>query len=93
MNRVPMIQNGCMHFTIGCKYAYAVCFEDISLGARMVCRECARYFRLERNVRALGVKGLWDIRKPFETPSNLCEYILRYCAEVSSVTPQWSAFD
>ena len=56
-----MIQNGCMHFTIGCKYAYAVCFEDISLRPWMVCRKCARYFRLEQNVRTLGVKGLWDI--------------------------------
>ena len=83
-----MTQNGCWHFMTGCKYAYAICFEDVSLRPWMVCRKCARYFRLERNVRELGIKGFRDIRKPFDTPSNLCDHVLRYYDEVSLVTPQ-----
>ena len=47
MNRIPVIENGCMHFTIGCKYAYAICFEDINVRPWMVCRECVMYFKLE----------------------------------------------
>ena len=88
MNKGPMKENGCDHFTIGCKYAYAVCFEDISLRPWIVCRKCARYFSLERNVRELGIIGLWDISKPFDTPPNLCDHVLRYYDEVLLVTPQ-----
>ena len=48
----------------------------------MVCRKCARYFSLERNARDLCIKGLWDIRKPFDTPPNLCDHVLRCYDEV-----------
>ena len=83
-----MIENGCMHFMIGCKYAYAICFEDINVRPWMVCRECVMSFKLERNVRDLGIKGFWDIRKLFEIPYNLCGHVLRYCSGVSLVTHQ-----
>ena len=83
-----MIQNGCMHFTTGCKYACDICFEDINVRPWMVSRECVKYFKLERNIMGLGIKGFWDIRKPFETPPNLCDHVLCYCEEVSLVTPQ-----
>ena len=77
-----MKENGCDHFTIGCKYTYAICFNDISLRPWMVCGDCLEYFKLERNVRESGIRGIWDIRKPSDTPSNLCDHVLRYYDEV-----------
>ena len=77
-----------MHYTIGCKYVYVVCFEDIDLKPWMVCRKCVEYFRFERVVRELGVVGIWDKSKPFNTPENLLDHIIRYDREVYYATPQ-----
>ena len=77
-----------MHYTIGCKYAYAICFEDTDLKPWMVCRKCVKYFRLERVVRELGILGIWDYSKPFGTPVNLLDHRLHYGLEVYYAMPQ-----
>ena len=60
-----MKENGCEHYRICGKYTYEIGFNDIRLKPWRICKRCLEYFKLERNIIELDIRGIWDVKDPY----------------------------